>query len=538
MLFMLVNFTPKFTKKTTLMKKNFVISAVFVLFSNIAFAGGWLTNTNQNVAFLRNPARDGVIGIDGVYSNPAGVAFLGDGFHLSLNVQSAYQNRKVTSTFAPFAFGTANNGQSEKLFKGDAKAPLIPSVQAAYNRGRWSFSFNFAIGGGGGKCTFNNGLGSFECQASLLPLLGSSLGISEYSLESYMRGRQYYYGFQLGAANKITDELSIFLGGRLIYATSNYYGYMRNICVNDPNGNGMISATTFFSDQATTYSELVGQLTEVASNYAAVGDDAMAQYYTSQAEVVSNAAKQMTTLAKATEDISLNCDQSGWGFTPIIGLDYKIGKLNFGIKYEFKTKIRLENRSANSQSAERLESLSMYMDGRKIKQDIPALLTIGAQYDILPSLRIMGGFHYYFDKQATQEGNTQNYLKSGSRELLAGIEYDITKNIQISAGWQNTHFGTTDKYIRDVSFNVNSNSFGIGMGFQVAKQIKINVAYFHSVYGDYNRYTDDYNGISNTLATALNDEQVESYIESGAISGSDIFTRKNKVFGIGFDFSF
>ena len=31
-------------------------------------AGGLLTNTNQNVSFLRNPARDAAIGIDGVYS--------------------------------------------------------------------------------------------------------------------------------------------------------------------------------------------------------------------------------------------------------------------------------------------------------------------------------------------------------------------------------------------------------------------------------------------------------------------------------------
>ena len=53
--------------------------ALMTLMSEAAFAGGLLTNTNQNIIFLRNPARDGAIGIDGVYSNPAGVAFLGKG---------------------------------------------------------------------------------------------------------------------------------------------------------------------------------------------------------------------------------------------------------------------------------------------------------------------------------------------------------------------------------------------------------------------------------------------------------------------------
>ena len=55
--------------------------------SNV-WAGGILTNTNQNIAFNRNMARDGIIGIDGVYSNPAGVVFMDNGFHLSLDITS------------------------------------------------------------------------------------------------------------------------------------------------------------------------------------------------------------------------------------------------------------------------------------------------------------------------------------------------------------------------------------------------------------------------------------------------------------------
>ena len=48
-----------------------------MLSQTAVFAGGLLTNTNQSFIFGRNFARDGVIAIDGVYSNPAGVAFLG-----------------------------------------------------------------------------------------------------------------------------------------------------------------------------------------------------------------------------------------------------------------------------------------------------------------------------------------------------------------------------------------------------------------------------------------------------------------------------
>ena len=101
------------------MKKKILAAFVGTAVSSVTFAGGLLTNTNQNVAFLRNPARDAAIGIDGVYSNPAGVVFLPEGFHVSLNFQSAYQTREVTSTFAPFAYGVGNGGESVKLFKGN-----------------------------------------------------------------------------------------------------------------------------------------------------------------------------------------------------------------------------------------------------------------------------------------------------------------------------------------------------------------------------------------------------------------------------------
>ena len=78
-----------------------------------AIAGGIITNTNQSINFLRNPARDAAIGIDGVYSNPAGVAFLPQGFHLSLNWQYAKQTRDVVADNPLFALG-AKNGRNRR----------------------------------------------------------------------------------------------------------------------------------------------------------------------------------------------------------------------------------------------------------------------------------------------------------------------------------------------------------------------------------------------------------------------------------------
>ncbi|MDE5787258.1 MAG: transporter, partial [Bacteroidaceae bacterium] len=79
------------------MKKALLALAIFST-SHLAWAGGLLTNTNQSAAFVRNPSRDAVIDIDGVYSNPAGVNFMSKGFHIGLSLQSAKQSRDITTT--------------------------------------------------------------------------------------------------------------------------------------------------------------------------------------------------------------------------------------------------------------------------------------------------------------------------------------------------------------------------------------------------------------------------------------------------------
>ena len=61
--------------KNNFMIKNLTITALLVLATSSLFAGGLLTNTNQSVHFLRNPARDASTEIDAVYTNPAGVYF-------------------------------------------------------------------------------------------------------------------------------------------------------------------------------------------------------------------------------------------------------------------------------------------------------------------------------------------------------------------------------------------------------------------------------------------------------------------------------
>ena len=487
--------------------------ALMMAAAEAAMAGGLLTNTNQNVAFLRNPARDGAIGIDGVYSNPAGVVFLGEGFHLSINLQNAHQTRTIQTT-SPLFFNNANHaGQQMHQFKGKADAPIIPSLQAAYNKGKWSFQFGFAITGGGGKCEFEDGLGSFEQEvgkvtnyAPKVNMLYQTLGDAgipgmsnhtmgnKYAYDSYMRGRQYYYGFTIGAGYKVNDNLSVYGGLRMLYGSANYYGYAKNIQVEHKEGetSAMVNASEHFS-----------QLRDNMNYYAGLvegSNPAMAQQ-------LRGAAEKIDSLSIGTQDIELNCDQTGWGIAPIIGVDYKTNKLNLAAKYEFKTRMRLKNKAANSLSAENISMLDKYADGGKVAEDTPALLTVGAQYSILPSLRINAGWHHYFDVDTKQYSKD---MLGDSNEYLFGAEYDICKKLEVSAGMQRTEYDLKDAGMNDISFNVSSYSVGFGLGYKISDKVKVNVAYFQTFYDDYDKAKDD-KGVTNS------------------------FTRTNRVIGLGVD---
>jgi len=199
-------------------------------------------------------------------------------------------------------------------------------------------------------------------------------------------------------------------------------------------------------------------------------------------------------------DKELNCDQGGWGFTPIIGADYKIGKLNLAAKYEFKTRLRLKNKSGVNTSG-----LAEYDDGKKIAADIPAILTVGAKYDVMDNVRLSAGFHYYFDKKTTQYEHKEKHLKGGGWEVLAGAEVDINSRWTVSAGWQTTNYGLgkDSKFLSDMSFVTNSNSVGVGARFQLRKKVALNIAYFKTIYKHYKKEMDDYDGIKEKFSAML-----------------------------------
>ena len=464
------------------MKKILILCAALALTAAPAQAGGLLTNTNQNASFLRQLSQDGIIDITGMYANPAGTAFLSPGFHLSLNIQSAKQSRDITTTFPLFAYNQ-RQPQATHRFEGDALAPVIPSFHLSYNFDpRWSVNALFALIGGGGKCEFDQGLGTFEAlyageiysgvvgnlikggvPAEMAPGL-----FRGYTLDAYMKGRSYQFGLTLGATYKVTDNVAAFLGVRGIYATNNYQGWVRDI-----------SAT--YVDPQTT---------------------------------------QPVVLPLGTRALELDADQKGMTAQPIVGVDWRVNdQWNLAMKFELPTRLTLTNSSTMNHYTEEVAqdqpTLGQFADGRHVREDVPGIIALGAQYRPVESLRLMAGWHYYLDKQAKKVGDKQDLIDKGSMEFSAGAEYDVLSWLTVSGSWQCTRYRLSDAYMNDLSFNTSSNAIGLGARFHISERFNIDFGYMHNFY-----HTRDV-----TTPTAAGPK-------------TDHYYRRNRVFGLGANLKF
>lgn len=426
------------------MKKIFA-SIVFAAMAVSSFAGGLLTNTNQSASFVRNPMRYASLETDAIYFNPAGTAFFNEGWAFSANWQMIWQDRDILFTNPAIE-------PSNTKYKGSVYVPCMPTLYAAYKKGNWTFSGYFGMPGGGGKAEFENGLPLFN---NLIGGLGLKLGLPvKITGASEFESTQYLFSLQLGAAYKINDNLSAYAGLRTNYVSNNY--------------KGTIKANT-----------------------------------------------NLPTGALNVATVNLDMDQSGVAFAPIIGIDYKVGKFNLAAKYEFRavTTVKNDTKAMQITANQAIDQLGMgissatieqaakaglggylggFADGNKLRSDAPALLTLGASYDITDRWKVMAGYNYYFDKDAKIEsllgGNTMKTLSRNTFEILGGIEFKATDKLLLSAGFQFSDFGVNESYLSDISFINDSFTTGLGAKYSFNENWDLNVGFCYANYADGSKF--------------------------------------------------
>ncbi|MBR6432087.1 MAG: outer membrane beta-barrel protein, partial [Muribaculaceae bacterium] len=344
--------------------------------------------------------------------------------------------------------------------KGTVNAPFIPDLYLAYTNDRWVFSFFGGFVGGGGKAEFDDGVPMFNIPVMLGIMQASSGQITPnmYDIDSQVKGTQYVVGLQLNAAYRINDHFSASAGLRVNRLLSNYKGHV----------------------VATTLSQLGSQ------------------------ELIN---------------MQLDCDQTGWGFNPIIGLDYRLKNLMLAAKYEFRTKITATNDVKNLVDPSGALAAYGFADGMKTPTDIPALLSVAAGYAFSPRVRAQVEYHFYDDKHAKFSGDRQKVLERGTNEILAGVEWDINDMFTVSCGGQRTDYGLkegkTDAFQSDIAFSCDRYSVGVGGAINVNEHMRINAGCFWTIYQDY-----------------------EKKVAYGTMEGTNTYSRTNRSLGIGIDYKF
>lgn len=474
--------------------KKILLSILTIAVALPAMAGGLMTNTNQSASFLRSIARGTSLDPDAVLHNPAGVVFMENGWHFGISDQMAVQTRSTLSTYAPFAMNATTPGQMTKEYEGEVFSPLIPSFHLAWKKNRWAIMLGMGVNGGGGTLEYDNGLASFERQFAVLPgaisQLGTAYGLSanQYAMDMYLKGKSMTLAFNLGAAFRITDWLSVSALVRFSSTSNSYEGYMKNIQVNPTCAafgmtGAMMPAATFFQTVAGAMAESNPALAQQAGVYAAM-----------------------------TSDHILDVKQKGTSFSPVLALSFHKGKWDASIKYEFKMGTELEIESAEASAKDPVIN-GIFPNGAKIKAETPALLAIAASRQCGP-VKVTLEWHHFFDKDA--ENSFSNAIKGNTNEFLAGAEWQVSKRWMVSLGVQRTQYNLYEEFYSDMNFSTPSTSLGLGVKYNITKAIAINAGLMKTFYEDVTNAGVDENGID----------------------FKDIYSRTSTSWGIGLDFKF
>ncbi|MCX6301936.1 MAG: hypothetical protein NTW82_07105 [Bacteroidia bacterium] len=531
--------------------RKFLTLIAGTLVTGSLLAGGLVTNTNQSASWVRLPSRNASIESDAVYYNPAGLMKMDNGFHFGISNQTIFQTREITNDYSYL---------HESLYKGSVKAPLFPSVAAAYKMDKLAISFGFNPVGGGGGATYETGLPSFEMSiADLVPLtFANGFGTTDYDAKIFFEGSSIYFGYQGNVSYKINDMISVAAGFRLVTAKNTYNGYLRDISIN-PNypafgayTGSMVHASDFFTSGATTMTALATGATGYSAGLqtlittyslgamlltnpalAAYGLDATAiatiqqiigaagqnpaGLTLTQAQAIlagaapgfTTGAATMTGYAGATQDIEVDAEETGMGYSPIISVNISpIEALNIAIKYEFLTKMELTTSLAGPTMGG-----GIFIQDEKKRNDMPAMLAVGADYR-LSNLKLSLGGNYYFDKSAdyghkidndlnpatpTVHVDNSEIIESNGMSLQVGLEYNISDNLLVSAGYVYGNLGVNSLYQSDLTFGNATHTFGAGGAFSLNDMLRINLGASYTMYLENEKNVNHFLGATNML---------------------------------------
>ena len=418
------------------MKKfSLLLTLAIMMVGSTVFAGSIDYLSNQSAKYLttfhRTASTDASADIANY--NPAGTALLAPGLYLDLSSQTLlkYYETDTSDSRAQTGVGVYTKlsalGQGFKdKYEQSEPTLILPNFYAVYNfgqmgPGKLAAYAQLGVSAGGGALKWDDGTAAtFGALSGIFKTAGGTGAVTDQSFEA----SSVYYTINAGAAYAFLDDMvSVSVGGKAIIAK-------RTMKVSGTDG---------------------------------------------------------------TRSIDGEFDYDATGYTAVIGLDVKpIKDLTLAARYEMETDLEFDydQKKLNASSAlvttiaTSVLGMSGVSDGQKANNNLPAILSLGAEYKVTPELAVMASSNIYFLSQADMGKtniknaagtavvavkDTNEYFGTGY-EFGLGATYLIMPELKAGLGFMYTESGAKDAYFnnQDTFLNCAGNppldSYTIGLG--------------------------------------------------------------------------
>ena len=460
------------------MKKTaMAFTCMFILTGAGLFAGSLDYLSNQSAKWVMTTSRNASLdGADIIQYNPAGTAWLPMGWHLDFSGQTLlkYYNNENTSVgnfSGPASPLSPLLSRSAETLSQDYPSPIVPNMYLAYNlgeigKGKFAAYMQAGVVAGGGELKWKNGTAGTTL---LLTGISAAAGGAPGLINSQdFTASSTYYGIGIGASYAFPgDKVSVSLGGRAVMAKRSF---------------------------------------------------------------------DLKAAFSAPETLTGGYEYKATGFTPIVGLNVKPNKdITLTARFEAPTALEFEYKqkelggSLAAVAAAVLTSVGIE-DGKKTRQDLPAVIGLGAGYvkdkfafDVSGTIFLLdkANFGYVYEGGDTA-GEVNDYFSTGW-DLGFGATYKVRNDLKIGAGATYTEAGINDSYMNDsktalnASANSKLDSIAVGSGIT------------YTIMGD----------LDFTLSFLWSHNFPKSFsLDSGAFTVSGKYTNDVVVIGYGVSYNF
>lgn len=342
--------------------------------------------------------------------------------HLS---EGLHLNASTQYIFKDYTITAPASGSGELTEYGStAPTPFLPNLYAVYRTGKLAAFGAFTVPAGGGSLEYDRGLPVMPVLQTVLVQSQMGPGYIALMNRGHLNTGAAYYAGTLGAAYPITPSLSASIAGRYTRGVRDYDGY--------------------------------GEFSILRLDSMIVVD---------------------------TVEAFLDSRREASGFAGIAGLSYMPARgVNVAVRFETSTPLEWKAETGVNTWAPLLPEL---VDGAVQRRDLPAVLGLGLQFDVNPSVTLGATGTVYFTGAADQgedDGISDDY--DDGWEAGGSVLWRAGSRVELGLSYIYADHGGNSETFTDFEYMLNSAMLGGGVRYEAAENLNLVLSGAHAFLKD------------------------------------------------------